>query len=179
MKKIIFVCDVNNFPEGAFKFIKSLNEPEPILLTGAFFHSINFDVLMPAGLALAPDPLLAFTDSDIDAVNKSIEKFERQCQLAGIEFRVHEESDVFKMEDVVRETRFSDAVVISEKLFFRHIDAEQPNSYMKRVLHASECPVMIIPENYNPVTRVTIAYDGKKESMFAIKQFCYLFPQYT
>jgi hypothetical protein len=153
MKKILFVCDVNNFPEGAFKFTASLNELEPILLTGAFFHSVNFDVLMPAALAIAPKPLLAFTFSDIDEVHRSIEKFERQYQRAGIEYRVHEESDVFKIADVIKETRFSDAVVISETLFFRHIDAEQPNSYMNSVLHASECPVMIIPENYNPVTR--------------------------
>src|SRR5207237_8036176 len=50
---------------------------------------------------------------------------------------------------------------------------------MKHALHASECPVMIIPKDHSAVTHVTIAYNGKKDSMFAIKQFCYLFPEYT
>jgi hypothetical protein len=137
------------------------------------------DVLIPTGLAYAPDPLLAFTDNDIDAVTSSIKKFERKCRQNGIEYRVHEESDVFKIGDFIKETRFTDLVVISQKLFFSHIEDDQPNSYMKRILHASECPVLIIPENYAPVTHVTLAYDGKKESMFALKQFCYLFPHYT
>lgn len=179
MKKILFVCDVNNFPAGAFKFIEGLHESEPLLLTGAFFHSANFDVMIPASVAFSPDPVLAFTDIDIEDVNRSIEKFEQKCRQSGIEYRVHEESDVFKPEDFVKETRFADAVVISEELFFRHINASQPNSYMKQILHCSECPIIEVPENYTPVTHVTIAYDGKRESMFAIKQFCYLFPQFT
>lgn len=179
MKKIVFVCDVNNFSSGVFSFLESLHENEAFLLTGTFFHSVNFDVSMPTGLAFAPDPLLAFTDSDLEAVSDSIKKFEKKCRLNGIEYRVHEESDFFKLDDFVKETRFADLVVISQKLFFSHIEDDQPNSYMKQVLHASECPLLIIPEDYSPVTHLTLAYDGKKESMFAIKQFCYLFPNYT
>lgn len=179
MKKILFVCDVNNFPSGAFKFLESLHEQEPFLLTGAFFHTANFDIVTPTSLVFAPDPILAFTDTDIKAVSSSIKKFEQKCLHIGVEYRVHEESDVFKMEDFVKETRFADAVVMSEELFFRHVDADQRNSFMKQVLRRSECPLLVIPEDYKPVSHVTIAYDGKKESMFAMKQFCYLFPKYT
>jgi hypothetical protein len=178
MKKIIFVCDVNNFPVGAFEFIKSLNDSEPLLLVGAFFHSVNFDEGI-SNLAFAPDPILAFTDSDIRTVHSSIMRFEQKCQKSGIEYRVHEESDQYKIEDLVKESRFADVVVMSEGLFFKHIDSDQPNSYMKQVLHCSECPVIVIPENYSTIKHVSIAYDGKKESMLAIKQFCYLFPKYT
>ena len=179
MKKILFVCDVNNFPKGAFKFIENLKETDQFLLTGAFFHSANFDIVMPASVAFAPDPIVAFTDTDVEAVAGSIEKFKQKCEQSGIEYLVHEESDTFQIEDFVKETRFADVAVVSEELFFIHIDAEQPNSYLKEVLHRSECPVLVIPENYTSITNVAIAYDGKKESMFAVKQFCYLFPQYT
>jgi hypothetical protein len=179
MKKMLFICDVNNFSSGAFTFLEDLYKKNEFLLTGAFFHSVNFDVLMPTGLAFSSDPLIAYSDSDIDAVNKSILRFEQKCQQIGIEYRVHEESECFKLPEAIKETRFSDAMVISEKLFFSHLESEQPNSYMKDLLHASECPVVIIPEDYNNITHVTIAYDGKKESVFAIKQFCYLFPHYT
>ena len=180
MKKIVFICDGNNFPLGAFRLIESLHESEPLLLTGAFFHAANFDIKMaPATLSFAPDPLLVYTDTDIEAINSSILKFEKKCLQCGIEYRVHEESDVFKMEDLVKETRFADVVIISEQLFFSHIDANQPNSYMKQVLHGSECPLLVIPEDYSPVEHVAIGYDGRRESMFAMKQFCYLFPQYT
>ena len=176
MKKIVLVCDVNNFPSGAFKFIESLHESSPLLLTGAFFHS---DVLIPTNLPFAPDHLLSFTNDDLNAVESSIKQFEKKSLQSEIEYRVHEESDEFNINDFVKETRFADAVVISKELFFRHIDADQPNTYMKEVLHCSECPLLVVPEDYSPVTYITIAYDGKKESMFALKQFCYLFPEYS
>jgi hypothetical protein len=179
MKKIIFACDVNNFPVGAFEFIKVLNDFEPLLLVGAFFHSANFNKGIPSSLVFAPHPILAFTDTDISTVHSSILKFEQKCKKSGIEYRVHEESDEFKIEDFVKEARFADVAVISEELFFKHLDTDQPNSYMKQVLHYSECPVMVIPETYCTIKQVIIAYDAKKESMLAIKQFCYLFPQFT
>jgi hypothetical protein len=50
---------------------------------------------------------------------------------------------------------------------------------MKEVLHGSECPVMVIPEAFARPDRIVVAYDGRKESMIALKQFCYLFPQLT
>lgn len=179
MKRIVLICDGNNFPSGAFNFIKSLHETEPLFLIGVFFHSANLDVSVPANVAFAPDPLLSLTDIDIKAVNSSIQYFEQKCQQYGIEHRVHEQKGVFQIDDIVTETRFADVAAMSEQLFFSHIDEDQPNSFMKAVLHSSECPLLIIPETYCPVTHVTIAYDGKKESVFALKQFCFLFPQYT
>jgi hypothetical protein len=179
MKKIIFICDVDNFPEGGFRLVQDIQTVEPVLLTGAFFHSANFDVLIPPSVAFSPHPVLAFTDSDITAVRSSIDKFEHKCRQNDIEYRIHEESDVFNIDDFTKETRFADLAIISEELFFSHIDPQQPNSFMKQVLHSSECPLLVVPESYKPVSHLTFAYDGEKESMFAIKQFCYLFPQYT
>jgi hypothetical protein len=36
-----------------------------------------------------------------------------------------------------------------------------------------------VPENFKYIERIAIAYDGEKESMHAIKQFVYLFPDLT
>jgi hypothetical protein len=36
--------------------------------------------------------------------------------------------------------------------------------------------VIVVPENFRAIERVAIAYDGKKESMFALRQFANLFP---
>jgi hypothetical protein len=179
MKKILFFCDADNFSTGAFKFVKALNLSEPILLTGAFFHSINYDVLSPAPLAISPNTVIAFTDADIKAVAQSIRQFQERCAAAGIEYRLHEESDVFKFEDAIKESRFADFIVMSEELFCSHIDKKQPNHYMHRVLHSVECPVVLIPENYTTIANIVIAYDGTRESMFAIKKFCDLLPAYT
>jgi hypothetical protein len=80
---------------------------------------------------------------------------------------------------MVKETRFADAVVISEELFCADYMSYQPNVYMKEVLHGAECPVVVIPEAFNIPERIVVAYDGRKESMVALKQFCCLFPELT
>ena len=55
----------------------------------------------------------------------------------------------------------------------------QPNFYMIEALRASESPVVVVPENFSRIDHLAFAYDGGKESMFAIKQFTYLFPNLT
>ena len=36
MKKVVIAFDGNHFSEGAFEFVRRLNELQPILLTGVF-----------------------------------------------------------------------------------------------------------------------------------------------
>src|SRR5205085_6611668 len=125
------------------------------------------------------DPLVAYSDADIKAVKESIQKFEQKCQQSGMEYRVHEESDEYKIKDLVKETRFADLMVLSEELFFKQVNDVQPNSFMQEVLIKSECPLLIIPEHYIPFIQIVVAYDSKRQSMFALKQFCYLFPEFA
>ena len=44
-------------------------------------------------------------------------------------------------------------------------------------MHHAECPVIIVPEEYSFPLSVVLAYDGSKASVFAIKQFAYIFPE--
>ncbi len=74
---------------------------------------------------------------------------------------------------------FADLVVISEELFCANSMEIQPNFYMIEALRASESPVVVVPENFKRIDHLAFAYDGGKESMFAIKQFTYLFPNLT
>ncbi len=179
MKKILFVCDTDNFPSGAFKFIQSIHLRDKFLLTGAFFHSEL--VAEPAVVedCFANESVPANKTADIKSVKESIRLFVHKCKRASIHFSVHEESSHFTIEDVVKESRFADLIVMSEELFFSDIIVSQPNKYMQQVLQRSECPVIIIPESYTSFKSIVAAYDGKRESMFALKQFCNLFPQFT
>ena len=52
-----------------------------------------------------------------------------------------------------------------------------PNDYMKEALHHSECPVIIVPEKFQFPKVNILAYDGSESSVYAIKQFTYLFPE--
>jgi hypothetical protein len=46
-------------------------------------------------------------------------------------------------------------------------------------LHEAECPVVVVPESFDfPATNV-LAFDGSPSAIYAIKQFTYLFPEFT
>jgi nucleotide-binding universal stress UspA family protein len=179
MKKILLACDGKDFPKGAFEFAKDLHQQEPILLTGAFLHVLNFDELLPVSFAITGGPIASFLEEEKEAYKKNTEMFETLCVKEGIEFRLHEESQSWNIEDFAKESRFSDLVMMSEELFCSVINSSEPNGFMQQVIHRSECPVMLFPEKYKPFKKIVIAYDGKQDSMYALKQFIQLFPQYS
>lgn len=179
MKKILFACDGKYFPAGAFEFVKELNQSEKVLLTGVFLHAFNFKEFLPGVYAMYAGPVEEFLESEKQEREQNILHFKELCLRNEIEFRVHEESMNWNIEELARESRFADLMLMSEELFCNGINDTQPNSFMQQAIHKAECPVICIPEKYTPFKKIVFAYDGKKDSMFALKQFCNLFPQFT
>lgn len=178
MKKVVLVSDGKNFPAGAFEFAKLLQEAEPILLVGSFSTAINYAQLIPITFAMEAGPLMNFSEEYLEARKKSIALFEEHCQKSGIEYRVHEEGPEWNIDDLIKESRFADLFLMSEELFANEISEEQPNSFLQQVMHRAECPALVVPENFKSLSVILLAYDGKRQSMFAIKEFCNLFPQF-
>ena len=178
MKKILLVFDGNHFSEGAFRMATFLNEFEPILATGVFLQPIDYrDIVGYSGMGTATPITVAPPQSDEGLINRNMRYFEQKCQHAGLEFRSHRDTDLFALQELQTETRFADLMILSSEIFYENVGKEQPNDYLKKVLRQTECPVLLVPEKYPLPSRIMLAYDGKADSVFAIKQFTYLFPQ--
>jgi hypothetical protein len=78
---------------------------------------------------------------------------------------------------LIEESRFADGLLVSSELFYENVQKDQPNFYLEEVLKKAECPVMLIPENYEEPQQVILTYDGNESSVFAIKQFAYVYPE--
>lgn len=179
MKKILLVFDGNHFSEGAFRMASFLNEHEPILATGVFLQSVDYrDIIGYSGISAGAPMTVSPVQSDETMILKNMAVFEHRCLHAGIEFRTHRDTDLFALQELQRETRFADMMILSEEIFYDNIGEEQPNDYLKKVLRQTECPVLLVPEEYELPRKVMLTYDGKPDSVFAIKQFTYLFPQF-
>jgi hypothetical protein len=179
MKKILFVCDGDNFPAGAFEFIRLLRQQEPVWVKGFFFNPIDFQQLVSISYMPVSEPYVKLKEKEKRVVSASCDQFVELCQTNNIKYHVDEKAWEWDRESFVRETRFADLVVLGDQLFCSGMLQEQPNYFMQEALHAAECPVMIIPEKFSSFDRMVVAYDGKRESVFALKQFCYLFPKFT
>ncbi len=181
MKKLIIALDGQHFPKGAFEFVKSINTKTKVLLAGVFLSPVDYSKLLAytgmEGVTMMPEWLTRNEDDVL--VNKNISLFIEGCTAEGIEFRVHKDTDLMAISSLIEETRFADALLISSDLFYANVSNEQPNFYLEEILKRSECPVLLVPENYEEPNQIVLTYDGNESSVFAIKQFAYVYPELT
>ena len=179
MKKIIIALDGEHFPHGAFEFAKYINRQQQILLAGIFLSPVDYSKLLAfsgmEGIALMPEWLMRNNDDEL--VNRNIQLFEEACTKEGLEFRVHKDNDVMALSSLIEESRYADVLLVSSELFYENIQKKQPNFYLEEVLKKAECPVLLVPEQFEEPLQTVLTYDGSESATFALKQFAYLFPE--
>jgi hypothetical protein len=170
MKKIILASESKKFTIAAMEFLSQLQE-EPMFLVGGFTRSLNCTELIESSNESYLGLVAELVEQDREVMAENITFFRHSCQYQHINY-------AFEIEKLVTESRFADLLVVNSKLLGRSGDRTKPKLNFKQALHKAECPILSLPEGCEAFKRIAIAYDGKKESMFALKQFCYLFPQY-
>lgn len=177
MKKVLLAFDGTAFSEGAFSFAKWMNRKEKILLTGAFLPQVAFANLwsMSGGAMVGPLYVPLVEDDEAAEIARNITRFEDACKENGIDYRVHKDFDGLAIQELINESRFADLLVLSSEKFYE--SSGDAMAFMDDTLHGVECPVVIVPEKFDMPSNVILAYDGDKTSVFAAKQFTYLFPE--
>ena len=175
MKKILLLSDSKKFTKTAAAFIQQLKGEEPVFLIGGFAHSLSYADLAEHAAQPYMRLVVDLLAQDRDVVDENIMVFEHFCQREQIRYRVHEENSAYKIQHLITESRFADLLIVNEKLFGAKQEFEKRLN-IRQILNKAECPILLLPENFERFDRIAIAYDGKKESMFALKQFRYLLP---
>ena len=80
-------------------------------------------------------------------------------------------------QELITESRFTDVMIIDAEMSFSKKTTGPPARFVKDILAENECPVIISSADFKTVDEIIFAYDGSASSMFAIKQFTYLFPE--
>lgn len=181
MRKIILAFDGDNFSEGAFQFARQLNEQDAVLLTGVFLPRIAFSNPLIYAKAGKGVPLYVplIDEEHMGIIERNVERFKMLCLSHGIEHRIHKDFEDFPLYELSKETRYADLLILGSEIFYEELGTAKPNVYLETTLHHSECPVVVVPEKFNFPQNVILAYDGSRNSVYAIKQFAYLFPELT
>jgi hypothetical protein len=181
MKKVLVIFDGAHFPSSTLNFALDMNSRERILLTGLFLPSVDYADAMSYslyGTALAPLYLEEYEDDAI-AIKKNIEQFEHFCKQHNIRYKVHNDIRKKIVKELQQETRYADLLILSSMHFYENLGTMIQEDYIDNTLHQTECPIVLLPGAYTNPTSIVFAYDGSAASMHAIKQFDYLFPQWT
>lgn len=179
MKKILLAFDATNFSEGAFEYARRLNEIKPILLAGVFLPLSDYASLWSyASGSSRTNFIPTLEEEESKEVYKNIERFKTLCQKNGIDYRVHKDFSDFALPELTKETRFADLLIIGSETFYANLLGDDRNAYLQDALNGSECPVIVVPEHFTFPKRNILAYDGTESSVYAIRQFAYLFPEF-
>ncbi len=175
---MLLAFDGKHFSEGAFEFARSINELNPVLLTGVFLPQVNYANLWSYADGMNGPIFIPFVEGETEeTMAANVERFGNLCKKNNIEYRVHKDFTDFALPGLKKESRFADLLIIGSESFYENLAPGEPNEYLKDAMHGMECPVIIVPEKYDfPKTNI-LSYDGSESSVYAIKQFAYLFPE--
>lgn len=182
MEKILLAADNDPIDETAVDFACHLARLTQAQLTGIFLDEPEVEeaVVIQRHADRSGATSITITEFDQEAEKaaqhaENIGIFRESAGKAAISYNVYLDKGVPAAE-LSRETLYADVLLVPADTFARAEDAI-PSSFVKEMLHDAACPVILTPENFERIDNVVFCYDGSKSSLFAIKQFSYLFPQ--
>lgn len=179
MKKVSAAFDGLKFSKGTLDYAVYIAGQSKSLLTGVFlddftYHSYKlFDMVGSEGVS--KKKLKGLMESDVEQRNKSAAEFTYVCIKNHIQHVVHHDKSIAAQE-LLRETVYSDLLLISPEETFTHFQEDLPTRFIRDLLADIQCPVMLVPREYVEIAKVILLYDGTPSSVFAIKMFNYLMP---
>lgn len=180
MRKVILPFDGVHFSEGAYQYARLLNENETILLTGVFLPQMSYANLWTYADGVGAPVFVPLLDEEDSAlIEENIIKFKERCVHDHIEFRVRKEFEDLALPELKKESRFADLMIIGGEHFYEGMGTGEPSSYLRETLHEMECCVLVVPEKFTAPHVNLLTYDGSASSVFAIKQFAFLLPEFS
>ena len=179
MKRILVAIDASNFKTSLVDFACYLARITHSRLTGMFFH---FQLEDETVEKLKAEVYAGETDWPIPEFNRkeypnAILLFKEYCNSRAVNCDMFIDGEV-PIEELINETRYADLVVADPTNSFTDKIESVPTVFLKELLGRTECPVVVAPENFEWLNEIVFAYDGSKSSVFAMKQFTYMFPSF-
>ena len=175
MKKILLAVDGPQFSEGDKNTLLFLASKMKISVTGAFLEN-EFKYKMTKILHEADSPERSVKSEYDTFMENTVHSFQAFCTQHKIPHQIHEITEGYNQDSLLLETRFADLMVISSEQFFHFENEMDLNPFVQKLFRNSECPILVIPESFHGIESILLTFDNTTSSVFAIKQFSYLFP---
>ena len=177
-KKFLAVFDGFKFSKSTLDYAIHLTKETDAFLVGVFlddfiYRSYNAAEIISSQKS-APKLLFQMAAKDKLKRDASVKEFETACTEAGIHFTVHRNEGI-AIQELKQESIFADLIIINENETFNRFTEKSPTRFIKELLGDIQCPVLTVPNQFNPIDKITFLYDGGPSSVFAIKMFSYLF----
>lgn len=180
MKKIIAAFDGLKFSAAtrdyAIQVAKENNAHlVGIFLDDPFYQSYKvYDLIGEEG-GISPEKQKKLLAADEKTREKSVAGFEEACRKAGLQYTVRRNKEV-ATQALLQESIYADLIVINAHETFTNRAEQAPTRFVRDILSAVQCPVLVVPAHYKPFKSLVLLFDGQPASVFAIKMFSYMLP---
>lgn len=182
MEKILLALDPQNMNMSAIDFACYISRLTHSRLTGVFLEDVlsgNRPISQTMQGSPYPNSISMTKPAEEEKTSvtaDSIRHFKLSCDCRGVATLVHRDRGVPSAE-ISEESRFADLIIVDADTSFTRSNEPPPGRFVKDVLVDSECPVIIAPYSFYGLDDIYFFYNGTRSSVFAIKQFTYLFPE--
>ena len=151
-----------------------LREREPELISADRLNNSFYKKVMDVSVSDRK-----YIQMDLD---QEVRFFLKTCEKNGVQGEVilkrenYEDNDS-PADEAIRASRFADLLILDAETSFDNEIEPLPTAFVKKVISDSECPVLIAPTSFDRIDDIVFCYDGSRSSVFAIKQFTYVFPE--
>ena len=183
MEKILLAIDAINPDKNSLEFACYLAHLTKSKLTGVFLENLLSEerpvlkqVQGMASMDWVVDQKSDEYNAKLELIEKNISFFKEACINRGVNYSLHRDRGL-PARELIGESRFADLVVVDAQTSFNKRYEGSPTEFVKDILKNAECPVIIAPGSFKLIDEIIFTYNGSPSSVFAIKQFTYLFPQ--
>jgi hypothetical protein len=185
MEKILLAIDAINIDNTSLQFASYLARLTNSKITGVFLENlvaeerpmVNKMQEMTYG-DWEVDERSAERNFKMELIERNIKIFKEECINRGVSFGLHRDRGV-PARELIEESRFADVLVIDAETSFNRRYEGTPTEFVRDILKKAECPVVIAPGSFESIYEIIFTYNESPSSVFAIKQFTYLFPQFS
>lgn len=180
MKKITAAFDGLKFSESTLQYAIDIARDTESLLVGVFlddftYHSYKLtDMVGEEGVSAVK--VKSLIEKDTETRRKAVLAFEDTCTDAQIKHVVHHDKSI-ALQELIKETVYSDLLIIGAKETLTHFDEELPTQFIRDLLAEVQCPVLLVPASYQKIESIVLLYDGDPSSVYAAKMLSYMLPE--
>ncbi|MBS1525942.1 MAG: universal stress protein [Bacteroidetes bacterium] len=179
-KKFLAVFDGLKYSSGTAKYAVQLSGASDAYLVGVFLDDFTYHSYSLTGRG-SYEKLLAerraLQEADEQTRHDSAREFDKVCDAAGVSHIIHHDHSLASQE-ILMESVYADLLIANKGETFTQYQQEVPASFIRDILAGAECPVILVPDEFKPINKIIMLYDGAPSSVYAIKLFSYLFPNF-
>lgn len=180
MEKILLVINAHRPNLKSIDFACRIAALANTNLTGLFIETLYFQYIPMAETSYPTyfETVKEIAGTGVTAdTEQAITIFKDECKRKSINAKIYVDKGD-PISEIIFESRFADLLIVDPTISFNGREEQLPSHFVKELLASAECPVFLAPEEFEYANEIVFCYDGSASSVFAIKQFTYLFPEF-